>query len=47
MYDYLGTMRVKPRHRDEVVALLLRGLGSFGPAGCQQYVVGVSTPIPI
>jgi quinol monooxygenase YgiN len=46
MYGYLGTMRVKPGHRDEVVALLLRGLGSPGPAGCHQYLVGVSDSDP-
>jgi quinol monooxygenase YgiN len=46
MYGYLGTMRAKPGHRDEVVAILLGGPGHVGPAGCQQYLVGVSDSDP-
>jgi quinol monooxygenase YgiN len=46
MYGYLGTMRAKPSHRDEVVAILLRGPGDVGPAGCQQYLIGVSDSDP-
>jgi quinol monooxygenase YgiN len=46
MYGYLGTLRAKPGHRDEVVDILLSGPGHVGPAGCQQYVVGVSESDP-
>ena len=46
MYGYLSTMRTRPGCRDQVVALLLGGLGEVGPAGCQQYLVGVSDSDP-
>ena len=46
MYGYLSTMRTRPGRRDEMVVLLLDGLGEVGPAGCQQYVVGVSDSDP-
>ncbi len=41
-YGYFGTMRVKPGHRDEVVALLVGGQDGLRAAGCDLYVVGTS-----
>ena len=41
-YGYLGSMRVKPGHRDDVVAILLSGLDGLRAAGCEAYIVGVS-----
>ena len=41
-YGYIGTMRVKPGHRDEVVATLVSGADGLRAAGCDLYVVGVS-----
>jgi quinol monooxygenase YgiN len=41
-YGYIGTMRVKPGHRDEVVATLVGGTEGLRAAGCDLYVVGVS-----
>ena len=41
-YGYTGTMRVKPGHRDEVVATLVSGTEGLRAAGCDLYVVGVS-----
>lgn len=41
-YGYFGTMRVRPGHRDEVVAILLRGQDGLRAAGCDLYVVGTS-----
>jgi quinol monooxygenase YgiN len=35
-------MRVKPGHRDEVVATLVSGADGLKAAGCDLYVVGVS-----
>ena len=39
MYGYLGGMRTRPGKRDEVIALLLRGLDALPAAGCLAYVV--------
>ena len=39
MYGYLGSMRTRPGKRDEVVALLLRGINALPAAGCLSYVV--------
>ena len=39
MYGYIGSMRTRPGRRDEVVALLLRGLDALSAAGCRSYVV--------
>ncbi len=39
MYGYIGSMRTRPGRRDEVVALLLRGLDTLPAAGCRSYVV--------
>lgn len=41
-YGYFGTMRVKPGHRDEVVATLVSGQEGLAAAGCDLYAVGVS-----
>jgi len=41
-YGYMGTMRVKPGHRDEVVATLVSGQDGLRAAGCDLYVVGTS-----
>lgn len=41
-YGYFGTMRVKPGHRDEVVATLVSGQEALKAAGCDLYAVGVS-----
>jgi quinol monooxygenase YgiN len=41
-YGYMGTMRVKPGHRDEVVATLVDGADELRAAGCDLYVVGTS-----
>jgi len=41
-YGYFGTMRVKPGHRDEVVATLVSGQEALAAAGCDLYAVGTS-----
>ncbi len=41
-YGYLGSMKVKPGHRDDVVAILLSGLDGLRAAGCEAYIVGLS-----
>jgi quinol monooxygenase YgiN len=41
-YGYFGTMRVKPGHRDEVVATLVGGADGLRAAGCDVYVVGTA-----
>ncbi len=41
-YGYFGTMRVRPGHRDEVVATLVGGADGLKAAGCDLYVVGTS-----
>lgn len=41
-YGYFGTMRVKPGHRDEVVATLTSGQEGLREAGCHLYIVGTS-----
>ncbi|MGO1050128.1 putative quinol monooxygenase [Crossiella sp. CA198] len=41
-YGYLASMKTKPGHRDEVVAILLSGVDGLRAAGCALYVVGVS-----
>lgn len=41
-YGYFGTMRVRPGHRDEVVATLVGGADGLRAAGCDLYVVGTS-----
>lgn len=39
MYGYIGSMRTRPGKRDEVIALLLKGLDVLPAAGCLSYVV--------
>lgn len=41
-YGRLGTMRVKPGHRDTVVATLTSGQYGLKAAGCHVYAVGTS-----
>lgn len=41
-YCYIGSMRTRYGHRDEVVAILLSGLDGLRAAGCELYVVSVS-----
>lgn len=41
-YGRTGTMRVRPGHRDEVVAALTSGLDSLREVGCHVYLVGTS-----
>lgn len=45
-YGYLGTMRTRPGHRDEVTAILLSGTDGLRAAGCQLYVIGVAPEDP-
>lgn len=46
MYGYLGSMRTRPGHRDDVVAILLKSSGGLKAAGCELYVVGVTEEDP-
>ena len=41
-YGYIGSMKTKPGHRNEVVAILLSGVDGLRQAGCELYVVSVS-----
>lgn len=41
-YGYVGTMRTRYGHRDEVVEILLSGVDGLRAAGCDLYVVAVS-----
>ena len=41
-YGYLGSMKTRPGHRDDVVKILLSGADGLRSAGCQLYVVGVA-----
>lgn len=41
-YGYHATLKARPGHRDEVIALLLRGVDGLRAAGCRLYAVGVS-----
>ncbi len=38
-YGYIGSMKVKPGHRAEVVAVLVAGADGLRKAGCHLYVV--------
>lgn len=42
-YGYLASMKTKPGHRDDVVAILLSGVDNLSQAGCNLYIVSVST----
>src|SRR5215469_2203714 len=41
-YGYIGSMRTRYGHRDEVVEILLSGADGLRAVGCQLYVVCVS-----
>jgi quinol monooxygenase YgiN len=41
-YGYIGSMKARPGHRDEVMALLLGGVDGLRAAGCDIYLVGAS-----
>jgi quinol monooxygenase YgiN len=41
-YGYIGSMRVKPGHRDEVAAILVSASDELPQLGCQLYVVSLS-----
>jgi quinol monooxygenase YgiN len=41
-YGYIGSMRVKDGHRDDVAAILTSGADGLRAAGCRLYVVGLS-----
>jgi len=41
-YGYIGSMRIKPGHRDEVAAILVRASAELPQLGCQLYVVSLS-----
>ncbi|MEU5545258.1 putative quinol monooxygenase [Streptomyces sioyaensis] len=41
-YGYQATLKARPGHRDEVIAILLRGVDGLRAAGCRLYAVGVS-----
>jgi quinol monooxygenase YgiN len=38
-YGYIGSMRVRSGHRDEVIEILLSGADGLRAAGCQLYAV--------
>lgn len=41
-YGYIGSMKVKPGHRDDVVAMLVSGTDRLREVGCVTYIVSVS-----
>ena len=41
-YGYIGSMKTKPGHRDDVVSILLSGVDGLREAGCDLYIVSVS-----
>jgi len=40
LYGYIGSMRTREGHRDEVIEILLGGADGLRDAGCQLYAVG-------
>jgi quinol monooxygenase YgiN len=40
-FGYINAIRVRPGHREEVVAILLGGLEGLRQVGCLQYTVAV------
>ncbi len=40
-YGYIGSMRTKEGHRDEMIEILLRGADGLRAAGCRLYAVGI------
>jgi quinol monooxygenase YgiN len=45
-YGYLTTLRAKPGHRDDVVALLLTATDGLRSAGCDVYAVNTAADDP-
>jgi quinol monooxygenase YgiN len=45
-YGFVGSMRVKPGHRDEVMAILMRAAEGVRAFGCTKYIVSVSETDP-
>src|SRR5262245_3192969 len=45
-YGYFGSMKTRPGHRDEVLAILLSGADSLPALGCSLYAVGVCDADP-
>ena len=41
-YGYIGSMKAKPGHRDDVISILVSGADGLRAAGCQLYVVGAA-----
>jgi quinol monooxygenase YgiN len=41
-YGYIGSMKTKSGHRDDVVSILLNGAEGLRAAGCDLYIVSVS-----
>jgi quinol monooxygenase YgiN len=41
-YGYIGSMKAKPGHRDDVVSILIDGADDLRKIGCHLYVVGVA-----
>ncbi|HSR86586.1 MAG TPA: antibiotic biosynthesis monooxygenase family protein [Streptosporangiaceae bacterium] len=39
LYGYIGSMRTKKGHRDDVIEILLSGADGLRTAGCQLYAV--------
>jgi quinol monooxygenase YgiN len=46
MYGYLGSMRARPGHRDDVVAILTKSGDGLRSAGCELYLVGLDQDDP-
>ncbi|MFI2754800.1 putative quinol monooxygenase [Cellulomonas sp. P22] len=42
-YGYIGSMKTRPGHRDEVVAILTRGAPALRDIGCHAYIVATAT----
>jgi quinol monooxygenase YgiN len=45
-YGYIGSMRARPGHRDDVIEILLSGSDGLRAAGCQVYAVCTTTDNP-
>jgi quinol monooxygenase YgiN len=41
-YGYIGSMKAKSGHRDDVVSILLSGVDRLREVGCDLYIVSVS-----
>ena len=41
-YGYIVSMKIRPGHRDDVVAIPLSGVDGLRQAGCDLYVVSAS-----